>query len=64
MYLFGYLIATLVSGFVAFLLFQNSFKASAINALIGAVLFYVVFIRLMGVYDPAGRLINFSALLY
>ena len=58
---FGYLAATILAGFAAFRLFGNGWRASALHAGLAGVLFYLGFIRLMGIYDPPGRLIDTMA---
>ncbi len=57
---FGYFIATFICALIAFKLFENSWRASLIHAAAGTIVLYVVFIKVLGVYDPAGRLINIS----
>lgn len=59
----GYLAATFVIALVVFRLFSNSWRLSLVNAVIGSLLFYFVFIRGMGIYDPPGALLDLSELL-
>jgi len=59
---FGYLIATLLSGYIAFRLFGNSRKASALHSILAGTLFYFCFVYLLGIYDPPGSLIDMTLL--
>lgn len=60
---FGYLLSTIACGVVVFRLFGNSFRTSLIHGIFGGVIFYVIFIRLMGIYDPSGTILDISDLL-
>lgn len=55
---FGYLSATFLCGFVAFRLFGNTWLGSLIHAVIGTAILYSVFISLLNVYDPPGRVFD------
>lgn len=59
---FGYLVATFLCGLAAFKLFSNSWVSSVLHATAATLVLYFAFVTLLGVYDPAGRLIDFSAL--
>lgn len=59
---FGYLVATFLCGLAAFKLFGNSWLNSLLHATAGTLVLYFTFVTLLGVYDPPGRMINFSAL--
>lgn len=61
---FGYLISTLICAFGAFRLFGNSTRTSLVHSIVGGVLFYVVFVRVMGIYDPRGSVLDLSGLFY
>lgn len=64
LYWFGYLLSTWIVALVGFSLFHNSKKIALINAIVGSLIFYYLFIKLMGVYDPPGRMIDLSGLLH
>lgn len=59
---FGYLAATFLCGFMAFKLFGNSWLASLTHAVAGTAVLYVTFVKVLGVYDPAGKLFDLSGL--
>ena len=59
---FGYLVATLICAVIAFRLFENSWRQTLVHSVIGALVLYFVFIRTLGVYDPAGSVIDISGL--
>lgn len=59
---FGYLLATLLCSVLAFRLFGNGWLASLLHSLIGAAILYVLFIKVLRVYDPPGELIDLSGL--
>lgn len=60
---FGYLVATLLSLFLILLAFGNRKPATLIGLpVIGTVIYQYVFMGLMGLHDPAGELIDFTAL--
>ncbi len=61
--LVGYLISTLVVLIGMLLLFRNRFSGRLmVTAVIGALVYHVVFIELMSVHDPAS-LLNFRSLM-
>ena len=60
---FGYLLSTIACSIVVFRLFGNSIRASLIHGVIGGIVFYALFIRFMGIYDPSGSILNISDLL-
>lgn len=57
---FGYLSATFLCGFIAFRLFGNTWLASLIHAVVGTVILYSVFVSLLNVYDPPGKLFDIN----
>lgn len=59
----GYLASTFVIALFVFRLFSNSWKLSLANAAGGSLLFYFVFIKGMGIYDPPGALVDLSQFL-
>ena len=59
---FGYLAATLVSGVLAFRLLGNPWLSAVIHGIAGTAILYVLFIRLLNVYDPPGIILDLTAL--
>ncbi|MGQ7843818.1 tripartite tricarboxylate transporter TctB family protein [Granulosicoccus sp. 3-233] len=59
----GYLASTFIIALLVFRLFSNSWKLSLANAAGGSLIFYLVFIKGMGIYDPPGALVDISQLL-
>jgi hypothetical protein len=60
---FGYLISTLIALFLMLLAFGNRrWRPLILMPLIGTVVYEFVFMGLMGLYDPAGALVDLSAL--
>lgn len=59
----GYLIATAMAMASLLVVFgtRNAGKV-AVLTIVGTALYYIIFIRLMGIYDPAGWLINLEML--
>lgn len=60
---FGYLISTFIAAFFVFRLYGNRVALTLANSAVGAVLFYIAFIKGMGIYDPPGTLVDISNLL-
>ena len=60
--LFGFLVATFICGTAAFRLFGNSWKLSAAHGAAGSAVFYVVFFKILNVYDPPGSVIDLSGM--
>ena len=60
---FGYLIATFIAAFLVFRIYGNNLFLTLANSAAGAVLFYLAFVKGMGVYDPPGTWIDISNLL-
>ena len=57
--LFGYFLSTLASLCLILLAFGNgNFRTIAIMSVVGAVIYQLVFMGLMGLHDPAGLLID------
>nr|WP_280520617.1 tripartite tricarboxylate transporter TctB family protein [Phaeobacter sp. J2-8] len=56
----GYLLATAIGGVVIFRLFANSWRLSLANGLACAIVFYLLFIKGMGIYDPPGTILDIS----
>ena len=52
---FGYGAATFVSGILIFRMFQNSWVASLIQSVIATLVLYVIFFKLLKLYNPPGR---------
>ena len=50
----GYLLSTMLAGFLAFRAFGNSTYRSLLHMAIGTAILYFAFIDVLGVYDPAG----------
>ncbi len=61
---FGYLVSTLLMLVIILYIFgiRKKTRLAAI-AIIGSISYYLVFVKLMKIYDPPGTLINFQALL-
>lgn len=58
---FGYLLATMLTAPMAFLLFGNRGWRQALILPVGlAVLFYVLFFHLLGMFDPPGAVFDLS----
>ena len=57
---FGYLAATLVTAILVFRLFGNSWPRALVHGTVGALVFYVLFFPVMGLYEPGGRLFDLS----
>lgn len=53
--LFGYLSATFVTGVLIFRLFANGWLASILHSLIGTTVLYLLFFKLLNLYNPPGR---------
>lgn len=60
---FGYLLSTFVAGLLVFRLYANSIAVTVAHAAIGAIVFYLAFVKGMRIYDPPGTLIDISAFL-
>jgi hypothetical protein len=61
---FGYLVSTIIAlGAVLYMFGTRQPLRVALISVIGGGVYYLVFIRLMGVYDPPGSIIDLSRLL-
>ena len=60
---FGYLIATFASGVAVFRLFGNGWISCAVNSAIGAAVIYLLFFKLLNLYDPPGTIIDIAGLI-
>jgi len=60
---FGYLLASLLCGVAVFKLFGNSLLVSAGHSIVISAVIYLLFFKLLKLYDPPGRLIDLSSLL-
>ncbi|MDE0537825.1 MAG: tripartite tricarboxylate transporter TctB family protein [Rhodospirillales bacterium] len=59
---FGYLIASVLTGYLVFRLFGNNLKTILIHGTVGSALLFVIFVKLLNIYDPPGSLIDISGL--
>lgn len=57
---FGYLVSTIVIGVLVFLLFGNSIYRALLHGIIGAVVLYFLFFRVMGLYEPPGSILEIN----
>lgn len=57
---FGYLIATALSGYAVFALFGNRLNTVLLHGSVGAIVFYFLFVDLLGIHDPPGSLLDVS----
>ena len=57
---FGYLIATALCGYTVFALFGNRLNSVLLHGSVGAVVFYLLFIIVLNIYDPPGSLLDVS----
>lgn len=55
---FGYAAPTFVSGALIFRLFRNNWLSSLIQSLVATLVLYVIFFRLLKLYNPPGRVID------
>ena len=60
---FGYLLATGMIAFAAFLLFRNGLKQALIHSVLASVVLHLFFIELLGVFDPGGTVLDVRDLL-
>ena len=54
----GYLLSTMMVGFLAFWAFGNTIRQSLLHMAIGTAILYFIFIEVLGVYNPAGDFLN------
>ena len=59
---FGYLIATALTGYAVLALFGNRLNTVLLCGTAGAIVFYFIFVDLLGVHDPPGSLLDVSHL--
>ncbi len=57
---FGYLIATALCGYAVFALFGNRLNTVLLHGSVSAVIFYIIFINVLNIYDPPGLLLDVS----
>lgn len=57
---FGYLMATALCGYAVFALFGNRLNTVLLHGSISAVVFYIIFINVLNIYDPPGILLDVS----
>ena len=55
---FGYAAPTFVSGVLIFRLFKNGWAVSVIQSGIATLMLYVIFFKLLRLYNPPGRLLD------
>ena len=60
---FGYLAATSLGGIAVFRLFGNSWRKSLLHSIAGTAVLYIVFFRLLNLYDAPGRILDLSGIL-
>nr|WP_306266178.1 tripartite tricarboxylate transporter TctB family protein [Pararhizobium sp. IMCC3301] len=60
---FGYLVATFVAALLVFRLYANSLALTLVNSTAGSLIFYIAFIKGMGIYDPPGTILDISGFL-
>jgi len=55
----GYLISTIISLFLILLIFENSnLKKISIIAVVGSAIYYLIFIKLLGIFDPGFKILD------
>ena len=59
---FGYMPASLVCGIALFRLFGNGWKASLIHTAVGVGTIYILFFKLLNLYDPPGRILELTGI--
>ena len=57
---FGYLLASLAIGIVLFRIFGNGWRASLVHSAVGVATIYILFFRLLNVYDPPGKILELT----
>ncbi len=57
---FGYLLASLLISYLVFRIFGNDLKTILIHGTVGSVLLFLLFVKLLNIYDPPGSLIDLS----
>lgn len=57
---FGYAAATFVCGVLIFRLFQNNWLSSTLQSAIATLVLYLIFFKLLKLYNPTGRLLDLS----
>lgn len=55
---FGYTAPTFVSGVLIFRLFRNGWLASLVQSVIATLVLYVIFFKLLKLYNPPGRMLD------
>ena len=59
---FGYLISSFLCGVAAFRLFGNGWLTCALHSAIGTAVIYLLFFKLLNLYDPPGTVIDIAGL--
>jgi len=60
---FGYFVSSLLTFIAVLLVFGTTWRLALFHGLVGTVLFYVMFIRVFGLYDPGGTILDLPTLL-
>lgn len=56
----GYLLSTVICLFLILLIFENTnLKKASLVAVVGAAVYYIAFIRVLGIYDPGFKALDF-----
>lgn len=59
---FGYMLASLVCGIALFRLFGNGWLALLIHSAVGVGTIYILFFKLLNLYDPPGRILELTGI--